>query len=272
MPKKKSKWSDYEDTMITDLYLKAPPSKRVSLRELKAEFHWMGYNRTQDAIRSRAHILRRELQREGTQSRQAAWFEGARFGFYDIETTNFQANFGHMLSWAVFLPDGTARMDERGRIQVPLTGKVKWDAITRKQAIDYSKFDKAIVQSCVDMIYKDVDILVGYYSDRFDNPFVRTRADYWGIDFPLYQEKYTYDVWRTVRMIYKLGRNTLDQATELLGIEGKTHVKPGIWAKAKVGDPEAMEYVVDHNKEDVKILAELFNKVSGYRPLHRKSL
>jgi DNA polymerase elongation subunit (family B) len=230
-------------------------------------------DRSQDAVRNRAHILRREKQQQGTVSRRNQWFDGARFGFYDIETVaGFQANYGAMCSWAIYIPKKGAEVLPDGRVQVDLDGEVKWDAWKRSEAINPDKFDKRIVKSLVKCIRNDVDVLVGYYSSRFDDRYIRTRAGYWGIPFFQYQEKYAYDVWKNIRATHKLGRNTLAQATELYGIEGKNHVIASVWNAARVGDPEAMEYVIDHNIEDVKILAELFNKTNGSRPLSRTSL
>ncbi|MHC4370905.1 MAG: ribonuclease H-like domain-containing protein [Planctomycetota bacterium] len=274
MSKKSKRWTIREDSFIREHYIDAKPLDRYSMRWLTERLNSVfGKNRTQDAVRNRAHILRREKQQQGTVARRRQWFEGARFGFYDIETiAGFAANYGAMASWAIYLPKGPVFIDDHGRVQVDLDGEVKWDGWKRNEAINPKKFDKRIVKSLLKVIWEDVDVLVGYYSSRFDDRYIRTRAGYWGIPFPQYQEKYAYDVWKNIRATHKLGRNTLAQATALYGIEGKNHVIADVWNAARVGDPSAMEYVIDHNVEDVKILAELFNMTNGARPLSRTSL
>jgi DNA polymerase elongation subunit (family B) len=272
MSKKNKKWTAKEDNFIRSRYIDARPLDRYGMTDLTEALNkWYGNDRSQDAVRNRAHILRREKQQQGTVARRQQWFEGARFGFYDIETVSgFAANYGAMCSWAIYI--APVEVLENGKVEASMNGYIKWDAWKRSEAINPKKFDKRIVKSLVKCIWDEVDVLVGYYSSRFDDRYIRTRAGYWGIPFPQYQEKYAYDVWKNIRATHKLGRNTLAQATALYGIEGKNHVIADVWNAARVGDPEAMEYVIEHNVEDVKILAELFNKTNGARPLSRTSL
>lgn len=267
---KNKRWTDDEDFMILDRYVRAPKRKRLSLAQLTVLFHIEGYNRTQDAIRSRAHFLRRMVQQEGTRERQEQWFDGATFGFLDIETYGFKANFGLMLSWAMFVPD-EVRVRDDGTMDVAPSGKTYFDAMSRKEAINYKKLDKRITGTVLDAI-EDVDIVVGYYSTKFDIPFIRTRAAMWDYPRILYQDKYHYDMWFTVRSLYKLTRNSLEQACAMVGIEGKTHVDYALWDRARLGDGKAMQYILEHNIADVEILAELYNRISGQRPLPRRSL
>ena len=271
---RQKKWTDKEDSFIRRRFIDARPIDRPSIPRLTELLEkWYKNGRTQDAVRNRAHILRREKQQQGTVARRQQWFEGARFGFYDIETVSgFAANYGAMSSWAIYIPERGVEVLEDGRLMVDMDGEVRYDAWKRSEAINPKKFDKRIVKSLVRTIWDDVDVLVGYYSSRFDDRYIRTRAGYWGIPFPQYQQKYAYDVWKNIRATHKLGRNTLEQATQLYGIEGKNHVIADVWNAARVGDPEAMKYVVEHNIEDVKILAQLFNLTNGSRPLSRTSL
>lgn len=268
---KKNKWTVCEDNLIIDEYLKAPKSKRLSLRELTSHVNWTcDRERSQDAVRSRAHTLRRALQREGTIGRQQMWFDGMKVGYFDIETYGFKANFGLMLSWAMYQVDGIY-VDGDGTLEIPDDGVTKYDALTRKDAIDPYKLDRKITKSLLKAI-DEVDLVVGYYSTRFDVPFVRTRSAMWGFSPMLYQEKYHYDMWFTVRSLYSLSRNTLEQACAIYGIDGKTHVDYALWDRARLGEQKAMDYILDHNIADVEILAELHRRVSGQRPLTRRSL
>ena len=279
------KWKNAEDELILTNYLNSRKYFNVSLVDLKSMFDKAGFQRTQDAIRNRAYILRRDKLVAGHHRRQA-WHDGAVWGYFDIETTGFKANFGHMLSWAMYVPEvpGTynaVRLDPLvydlgngyGEVDAHSTekGNVYFDVITRNEAIDPTKFDKRITKSLMKAFDK-VDILVGYYSTRFDVPFTRTRVLKNGQRFPLYQEKMHVDLYYSVRHLLALGRNTLDQATTFFGIEGKNHVQGNIWNAARVGDQEALKYVLDHNVEDVQILAELHNKIAGFRNVTRRSL
>lgn len=284
--KRNKKWSTEEDHLIQYYYLRKALSLGIpyTMEQMKKLFDRRGFKRSQDAIRNRAYILRRDKLVGNYHNRQK-WLDGARWGYFDIETTNFQANFGHMLSWAVYLPDeiGTYNAERVeplvydlgngfGEVDAHANGRVLYDAITRREAINPNKFDKRITKSLLKVIDEEVDILVGYYSTKFDVPFVRSRALYHGLRFPQYQEKIHLDLYYRVRALLKLGRNSLDQATNFLGIEGKNHVQGSVWNAARVGDKQALEYVLAHNIEDVQILAELHNKIGGFRNITRRSL
>ncbi len=282
---KNKRWSNVEDELIYTNYLNSRKFFNVSLVDLKKMFDKGGFLRSQDAIRNRAYLLRRDKLVAGYHRRQA-WHEGARWGYYDIETTGFKANFGHMLSWAMYVPEkpGTYEATRLSPLVYDLgngygeadahsteKGNVYFDVITRAEAINPQKFDKRITASLM-KAFQHVDILVGYYSTRFDVPFTRSRVLANGQRFPLYQEKMHVDLYYSVRHLLALGRNTLDQATKFFGIEGKNHVQGHIWNAARVGDQEALRYVLDHNVEDVQILAELHNKIAGFRNVTRRSL
>ena len=105
-----------------------------------------------------------------------------KIGYIDIETHNLKANFGIMLSYAI---------KERG------TDKIYCDTITKKD-IDKKTLDKRLVKKCIaDM--KRFDVVMGYYSTKFDIPFIRSRAMYWDLDFPMYGELQHKDIYYMVR-------------------------------------------------------------------------
>lgn len=185
------------------------------------------------------------------------WVDGVRIGFLDIESSNLKATIGIMLSWSMKLQGG----------------EVLFDVITREEAIDKNKQDKRIVQSLMDAIDQNVDMLVTYYGTGFDVPFIRTRAMYWGIEDCLgYGDKIHLDLYYVVRNKMQLHSNRLAIATEFLGIEGKTRLPPGTWNEARLGYKEALDYVVDHCNEDVIILEDLYNDLKKYKKITRKSV
>lgn len=281
------KWTKNEDMLIQDYYLKPinrymPPTP---IAQLTKKFKQLGFNRSQDAIRNRIYILRRRYWM-GSALRRQSWLEGARFGYLDIETVkDFAANFGQMCSWAMYIPNDSQewnykfidkkstayRATPMGVEDADKEGRVVHDAWRRSEAVDWKKFDKRITRSLIRAL-DDVDIVVTYWGTGFDVKYVRSRALFWNLRFPKYQEKLHLDLYYSVRGLLKLGRNSLEQATQFFGIEGKTHVRADMWNRAQVGDPEAMEYVVNHNIEDVKILACLHNRIGGFRNITRRSL
>lgn len=182
-------------------------------------------------------------------------FPGYRIGYFDIETTaDFNADWGTTLSWCIKEKDGG----------------IKSSVINKKELFDET-YDKRVVQEFVNEL-RNYRIIIGYYSDRFDMPFMRTKALHYGIDFPGYGELYHWDLYYTVKNKLKLSRNSLDNACEYLGISGKTPIEKEIWMSARYGNPKSLAYVLEHNKADVIITEKLHNKIEFTRKWLRRSI
>jgi len=176
-----------------------------------------------------------------------------KYGFLDIESTgSFKAQWGHIMSWCI---------KDEGE-----DGEIHYDVIRRSEAINPNVLDKRVVKSLVNKM-KDYDVIVTYYGTRFDIPFIRTRALMQGIKDPLaYGDNIHFDLYFTVRRKFSLQGNGLDNACKaLLGDSNKTKIDHEWWLKARLGDKEALEYVLEHNKMDVVDTERLYNVVVPYR-------
>jgi len=178
-----------------------------------------------------------------------------RIGFLDIETTSFDANGGFMLSWCIKYND---RDDVIG-------------SLITKEEIFNEKYDKRIVYDLTEEL-KNLDAISTYYGTRFDIPFMRARALHWGYYFPPYGSVYHMDCYYRTRALLKLHRNSLGAATRFFGIDGKTHPFIDEWMDARYGKKEALDFVWEHNVEDVKILEKLFWKLEPYSKWTKKSI
>lgn len=182
--------------------------------------------------------------RQGLIDLSDSWWSDKKIAFFDIEVTNLDANWGFMLSWCLkYYKDSNVVRD-----------------VIRKKDINNFSFDKAITGSLLEAL-KDVDVVVTYYGKRFDVPFVRTRALYHGFGFPTYSDMYHWDIYDKIKRRFKFSRNSLAVATEFFGIEGKTPIPPDAWLRARYGDKESLDYVLEHNIADVEILETLFDKI-----------
>jgi len=179
-----------------------------------------------------------------------------KIGFLDIEASNLKANFGIMLSYCI-KPKGKR--------------KILYGLITRKD-LEAGDLDKRIVEQCIrDMLR--FDRVVGYYSKRYDVPFIRTRALFWGLDFPEYREMYHSDVYDMAKKHLCLHSNRQAVVCEtILGKTLKTRIDPGHWIKALQGDKVALAYILDHNKKDVKDLEKIYNKLVKFTSKANSSL
>ena len=155
-------------------------------------------------------------------------------GIFDIETTGLKANWSHLLCWC---------MKEVN------SDLITFDLITRKEARD--KNDYRIIKSCVKEIRK-FDRTMGWYSSRFDMPYIRSRAEFHGIPFPTYKEALHTDLYYIARSKLALHSNRLGAVCQFFGIEAKSHpMRPELWVRACRGDKDALEEVLTHCKEDV---------------------
>lgn len=183
-------------------------------------------------------------------------YPGYKIGYFDIEVDNLQADRGIILTWA---------LKEKDSDEI-FTGKI------RKRELYTGVLDKRIVKDLVKKM-QEFSILVGYYSTRFDVPFVRTRALINGLDFPPYGKPYHFDLYYTVRNKFALSRNSLAKAVEMLVRDDeKTHCSAETWSKAKYGDPRALKEILEYNVHDVIITEKLHNKIAPFAKWSRRSI
>lgn len=234
---KTKKWTEEEDKRLLALRKRNVPFKALP------EFF---EGRTQDAIRNRAWVLK-ETQSNG-------WIDDEVVAAFDIETTDLKADVGFMMSWAIYYADGT----------------VKSDRIKRREILN-GKLDERIMKSFLKEI-QNVDVLIGYYSTKFDVPYVRTRAEILGLDFPTYGQIKHLDLYYMVRAKLQLRNNRLATACEALGLEEKTHEPIGVWNDARRGVQSAIDKLWKYNENDSKITFLLWERMKKYRKVTRKSI
>jgi uncharacterized protein YprB with RNaseH-like and TPR domain len=201
------------------------------------------------------------------------WYqvEGLKVGIIDIEADGLKSDFSTMLSWSIKEKNGPTVHD-----------------VVTKAELFAGEGDKRIVQSCIDEMNK-YKILIGYYSTGYDIPFIRTKALHHGLLFPGYvnedyekadgtissrgfPEIYHFDMYYVVKSKLCLSRKSLDNACDYLHIKGKTPLDKDVWRRAKYGDPQALQLVVEHNIADCEILDELHEKLAPFAKFTRKSI
>lgn len=178
-----------------------------------------------------------------------------RIGYLDIESGGLQANFDYMLTWSIKTRD---------------KNEYKTGCISVEDIKSYS-LDKRIIKELIRAL-KEYDVILTYYGTKFDVPFIRTRAMMHKLDFLTFGTLLHKDCYYMVKMKMRLHRNSLDSACAALGIKGKNHIKGNYWMRAKLGDPVALTYVLDHNKKDCAILEQLHKRLENYVKDSTKSI
>ena len=174
-----------------------------------------------------------------------------RIGFIDIEASTLKANFGVMLTYCI-----------------KVYGKDKiYEGVIKQEDLRNGTFDKNLCKQLIKDMLK-FDLLIGYYSTKYDIPFIRSRCLFHKLDFPIYKTINHKDLYYMVKRLLALHKNSLEVATKFLGIKGKNHVMGQEWNQAVMCSGEVFEkaiaYIIDHNRKDVLITEKLYQKLKDF--------
>jgi len=181
-----------------------------------------------------------------------------RTAIIDIETSNLDADYGIVLTWAI------KPLGER-----TISGVINYVDIAKGRRGDE---DRRVVTECIAEM-ANFDKIIGYYSKRFDLPYLRARALHMGLDFPFYGTIQHVDVFDIVKNRFKISRRRQEVACRfLLGHTDKTHFDGSVWRDAARGNKKAIAKVLDHNIKDVTDLEALYLKVRDFARRHDVSI
>ena len=180
-----------------------------------------------------------------------------RVGMLDIETTNLHADYGYIFSYCI----------------KELDGEIEGYCVSPEEIRNHD-FDKKLMKLLCKALPRYHRIIVywgkGY---RFDIPFVRSRALKWGISFPKHKDIIVNDLYDTVKKQLRLHRNRLETACDFLGIPSKEHrMNPSVWQKALSGDQESLDWIFEHNKEDVISTEAVWKVLHEFSPNSNTSI
>jgi uncharacterized protein YprB with RNaseH-like and TPR domain/predicted RNA-binding Zn-ribbon protein involved in translation (DUF1610 family) len=172
--------------------------------------------------------------------------ESKRVMMLDIEATNLKADFGYLLcvAWK-FLGEK----------------KIHVVSIADGPTFANDPTDDAWVVKEVTKAVEDVDTVVFHYGSRFDYPYLQSRALFHNL--PLLPRIPYVDTWRLARNNLALGSNRLASLARLVGAEEKTPLDGRTWVRAMAGHKPSIKYVVDHCKQDVLVLEQVYTKIRG---------
>jgi len=163
---------------------------------------------------------------------------------WDIETTDLSASWGWVISAA-----WCDLNDPKRKISVLRIDDYKGYNQDRTN-------DKAILIDLSNAL-AEADIWFTWYGDRFDIPFTNTRLLVNGLNtLPTIP---SVDGWKAARNHLKLFSNRLANVAELFGADRKTPVLGKQWQLARAGHREGIDYVVEHNIKDIKVLADIYD-------------
>jgi uncharacterized protein YprB with RNaseH-like and TPR domain len=180
-------------------------------------------------------------------------------GFFDLEATALNGSFGHLLSCAC----AHAKEDDIwvARLDDP------------KYRVGGKKFDDTKLAMSIRDHLVQHDILVSWNGKRGMSP----TGSPFGFDIPMLNARLIanpnarskvisravkhIDLLRESRKYLQLHSHRLQAVQEFLELlEEKTSIVPRYWHRALAGEKEAMDYIVDHNVRDVRVLRLVFDE------------
>lgn len=192
------------------------------------------------------------------------WWKDKRIGFLDIEASNLHANFGRVHCWVI--KEWNKKVYNSGQTIVKPSTSIK--SLLKK----FHDSEESSLR-CLCGALREYDIIVTWYGDRFDLPYLRSRAVKYGLKYPVEGEVYQHDLYFSFRNRFRINSNRLDSAARFLNCPfQKTLLDPDIWDRAQSWDTKALHYIYRHCVKDVDVLEWVFNKILPYIKLTKRSL
>jgi uncharacterized protein YprB with RNaseH-like and TPR domain len=175
-----------------------------------------------------------------------------KVAYWDVESTDLAGDFGRLLSASVLTHTGemvSLRQD---------------DFVKAGLAADMSD-DHAIAVALRDLL-EEHNLHVAFFGKGFDVPFLNTRLIANGERFLrqmlMIDPRWYYSGWRGV----KTSNAKLKTVSSFFGYEPKQEVTAETWVKARVGNRDAMDIVVERCESDVRILKEITERTINLYP------
>lgn len=172
--------------------------------------------------------------------------------FWDIEASDLSANWGSVFCIGYQLQGEPVMV-------ISITDFHGWE----KEPWN----DKRVLQAFLKVLQReDLGVEVTHYGTNYDIPYVQARMAYHGLGvFPLLGHVDTYYIAKSKLAIKG---KSLGSIAEFLHCRyKKTPLSPETWRKAGRGDRESLDYIVKHCAADVRVLRQVYEKLS---PLMRR--
>ena len=180
-----------------------------------------------------------------------------RILFYDIETTDLDADFGNMLAFG-YKWFGQKRPKVLSLLDTaPICKSCKLvDAVSDKNLI-----------KAAHAILSQADMWVTWYGKQFDYKFLNTRII--DANLPPLPPVAHVDLYWTARLKFKLSSNRLASVQDFLRLPTtKTVLNKRVWRRAQAGHVPSIKYIEEHCARDVSVLEEAYMILRPYVRQH----
>ena len=115
--------------------------------------------------------------------------------------------------------------------------------------------DSRIMKKLYELI-SQADIIVAHNGDKFDIPKINSR--FISLGLPPYKPVFSIDTLKVAKKQFGFSSNKLDALAEYFGIPHKLETSFDLWKRCLNGDVKSLQYMLEYNKMDVKILEEVY--------------
>jgi len=142
----------------------------------------------------------------------------------------------------------------------------KWAGEKQVHALtwDEAQEDQAMLSRFIPML-ESADELVTQNGDRFDIPWIRTRALHHGI--PMSPHHVSVDTYKAAKYKFRFNSNRLDYLGQFMGQGKKIKTDFDLWKDILLNnDRKALAKMVTYCKQDVRLLEQVWDKMNPYVP------
>jgi RNase P subunit RPR2 len=144
----------------------------------------------------------------------------------------------------------------------------KWSGEHKVHSVhwDHLRNDKTLLQ-CFIPVLNSADESVAHFGDSFDLPWVKGRCLFHRIrTMPKYK---TVDTCKWASLHFDLNSNKLNYLAKFLGIGQKLRTEYNLWKEIVLrNDRKSLGYMVKYNKEDVRLLEKVHDRLAEEVPHH----
>lgn len=173
--------------------------------------------------------------------------------FLDVETMASKA-----YVWGLF--NQNISINQIAEVGYTLCYVAKWAG---QKKVIFDSVHNSTPRQMFQQIHKlldEADAVCHYNGQRFDMPTLNREFLLYGLTPPSPYKQI--DLLKTCRRQFRFQSNKLDFVSQQLGLGAKTaHKGMELWRECEAGDPKAWKVMEKYNKQDVKLLEDLYYKL-----------
>jgi predicted RNA-binding Zn-ribbon protein involved in translation (DUF1610 family) len=183
--------------------------------------------------------------------------------YYDLETAPSMA-----YVWQMWQQDiHPKQLIEEGRVTC---WAAKWMGDRDKDVMFGAEWLDTGPTDFIEVLHElmmEADAIITFNGNKFDEPVMKTEFAKRGLAPP--PPRKSIDMYRVVKRNFKLPYYRMDYVAQWLGLKGKKDTGGfELWVAIENGDPKARAHMEKYNKQDIKVLEHIYEKLKAWVPNH----